>query len=77
MPTRTMNDLTNGIEKCYRNKATDLVDLLFDKEFLASDLSRESIDWLEDYIALIISQTAIGAARATELLVKMKTRTSL
>lgn len=72
----TMNNLTDGIEKCYRNRAKDLVDLLFDKRFLAEDLSRESIDWLEDYMALIILQTATSAAKATELLVRIKTRSS-
>lgn len=48
---RNIQEITGGIEKCYHNQAQDLVDLLFDKRYLAEDLSRESIDWLEGYKA--------------------------
>ena len=62
------------IEPCYQNRAKDLVNLLFDKRFLADDLTRECTQWLEDYLALIISQTAESATRCAVLLQKIETR---
>lgn len=64
------------IQPCYQRQAKDLVNLLFDKRFLADDLTRESIQWLEEYMALIISQTAESSARCADLLRRMETRSN-
>jgi hypothetical protein len=56
--TKIMNE--QGVNKMievqdyYKHKAKDLTDMLFDKGFLAEDLSRKSIDWLEDYLGFIL-----------------------
>ena len=60
----------------YNRQAKDLVNLLFDKRFLADDLTRESIQWLENYLALILSQTSESATSCERLLRKIETRKS-
>lgn len=62
------------IEECYKKEAKDLINILFDEGFLANDLTRESIDWLEDYVGFILqckckmaAKTAILAKKVREL----------
>lgn len=55
------------IEKYYRKEAKELTDLLFDKGFLDNDLTRESINWLEEYFAFIL-QSKCQMAEKTALL---------
>lgn len=55
------------IEEFYQRKAKDLVNLLFDKRFLSDDLSRESIDWLEDYLGFVFQSEANMAAKCAVL----------
>ncbi len=56
------------IEPYYQRQAKDLTNLLFDKEFLAKDLSRESMDWLEDYLGYILQSQVQSAIKAHDLL---------
>lgn len=42
------------IDPYHRRRAQELTDFLYDKGFLADDLTRESMRWLEDYLAFII-----------------------
>lgn len=60
------------VEPYYKKQAKELTDLLFDKGFLASDLSRESIDWLEDYIGFCFQIQTTAAIKAHGLLKKIK-----
>jgi hypothetical protein len=60
------------IEKHYRKRAKDLVDLLFDKRFLNNDLSRDSINWLEDYLAFCEQSSCEMAAKCALLTAKMR-----
>ncbi len=55
------------VEGYYKRQAKELIDLLFDKRFLADDLSRESINWLEDYIGFILQSRCDLAARTALL----------
>lgn len=66
--------MTIEIDPAYQNRAKDFVNLLFDKRFLADDLTRESTQWLEDYVALIMSQIGESSAKCALLLQKINTR---
>ena len=55
------------VEPYYQRQAKDLTNLLFDKGFLADDLTRESIDWLEDYIGFVFQSRCEMAAKAAVL----------
>ncbi len=41
-----MSDELPKVDEYYKRQAKQLVDLLFDKGFLADDLSRDGMDWL-------------------------------
>ena len=56
------------IDKSSMMKAKELTNVLFDKGFLADDLTRESIDWLEDYIGYILYSNAESAAKCALLI---------
>ena len=60
------------VNKHYKHQAKDLTNLLFDKGFLADDLTRESIDWLEDYLGFVIQSQCQMAAKAELLLKKSR-----
>lgn len=61
-------------EKYYRNQAKELTHLLFDKRFLADDLSLASIEWLEDYLAFILKSQCDMAAKGALLLKSLRDR---
>jgi len=60
------------VDKHYQREGKDLVDLLFDKRFLNDDLSRESINWLEDFIGFMFQSKCESAARVALLTAKMR-----
>ena len=60
------------VEEYYKKQAKDLTNLLFDKGFLNNELTRESIDWLEDYIGFIIQSQCQTAAKVAVLIAKLK-----
>lgn len=60
------------VEPYYKREAKDLTDLLFDKRFLADDLSRESIDWLEDYIGFLFQSKCEMATKSALLLKSLR-----
>lgn len=66
--------MSNEIEESYKREAKDLVDLLFDKRFLNDDLSRESINWLEDYMAFLFQSKSQMSAKTALLLASMRER---
>ncbi len=51
----------------YQRKAKDLTDMLFDKRFLNDDLTRDSIVWLEDYLAFILQSESEMSAKCAVL----------
>ncbi len=51
------------VEEYFKRQAKDLTNLLFDKDFLNPDLTRETIDWLEDYIGFVIQSHSQTAAK--------------
>ena len=59
--------MENIVEEYYKREAKELTDLLFDKGFLANDLSRESIMWLEDYIGFILQSKCNMAVKGALL----------
>jgi len=63
----------SDIETYYRKQAKDLTNLLFDKGFLQPMLTRESVDWLEDYLAFVIQSQCKSAVKAALLTAKIKT----
>jgi len=64
--------MSEEIEIYYKRKAKDHVNMLFDKRFLNNDLSRESIDWLEDYMAFIFQSDAKLTEKSTLLLASLR-----
>ena len=60
------------IQPVYMRQGRELTTMLFDKRFLNDQLSRESIDWLEEYLGLVFEQTATGAAKAAVLTAKFR-----
>lgn len=60
------------VEDYYKRQAKDLTNLLFDKRFLSDDLSKEAIDWLEDYIGFILQSQCQSAAKAAVLTKKIR-----
>ena len=67
--------MENTVDPHYQREAKDLTNLLFDKGFLNEALTRESIDWLEDYLGFVI-QTKCELSAKTALLTK-KAKTQL
>jgi len=61
-----------SVDEFYKRKAKDLTNLLFDKGFLAKDLTRESIDWLEDYLGFTLQSEAQMSAKAALLTKKAR-----
>ena len=57
----------------YRRQGKDLVDLLHDRGFLAEDVSRECMNWLEGYIAFVIGTACESSVRANNLIKKIRT----
>jgi hypothetical protein len=62
------------VEKFYQREAKELTDMLFDKGFLADDLTRESIVWLEDYLGFVLQSKTESAVKAALLTKKVKDR---
>lgn len=60
------------IEKYYKKEAKELIDLLFDREFLNPALTRESINWLEEYIGFLFQSKCQLAAKIAMLNAKLK-----
>ena len=60
------------VEEYYRKKGKELVDLLFDKNFLNSELTRQSLNWLEDYIGFLMQSQAQITEKSTLLLARLK-----
>lgn len=54
------------IEPYYKNEAKKLTDLMFNNNFLNPELSRQSIDWLEDFIGYILQSQAESAKKVAE-----------
>ena len=59
--------MNNEVSKYYQREAKELTDVLFDHGFLAEDLARESIVWLEDYLGFILESKANMAVKAALL----------
>ena len=66
------DDKTKAVEPYYRRVAKEVVTFLFDKRFLNDDLSRESIEVLEDYFAYLIESYCNAAVRIERLTAKMR-----
>lgn len=65
-----MSEIT--VDKYYLKKAKDLTNMLFDKDFLNNELTRESIDWLEDFLGFTLQSEAQMSARAAVLVARLK-----
>lgn len=67
-----MSDATKtsaeGIEPYYQRQAQEMVDTLYDKEFLDQRVSREAMRGLEDYIGFVMQSQVESAVKASELL---------
>jgi len=60
------------IEPYYKARAKEFTDMLYDKGFLADDLARESIDWLENYVGFLFKTLCESSVRASELIKKTR-----
>jgi len=61
------------VSPMYRKEAKDLVNMLFDKNLLNPELTRESIDHLEDFIGFLFQSKCEMAVTASKLVAKLKT----
>lgn len=53
-----MEEKKEKIEGYYLNEAKKLTNLLYNNDFLNKELSRQSIDWLENFIGFILESQA-------------------
>jgi len=60
------------VDGYYQRQGKELVEMLFDKRFLNDDLSKESMDWLEDYLGFILQSQVNSAVKASELMARMR-----
>ena len=60
------------VETYYKGVAKELTDMLFDKNFLNSELTRESIAWMEDYLGFIMQSRCEMAVKCAELTASLK-----
>ncbi len=60
------------VDEYYKRQGKELVDMLFDKRFLNDDLSREAIDWLEDYMGFLFQSSCEQAKKAALLLASFR-----
>ena len=64
------------VDDFYKRQAKDLTNLLFDKQFLNDDLTRESIDWLEDYLGFTLQSQCKMAAKCAMLTASLRDKRS-
>jgi len=62
------------VSEYYKRQAKDLTNLLFDKRFLNDELSRESIDWLEDYIGFLFESQSNMSAKCAVLTASLRNK---
>ena len=62
------------VEPFYQRQAEDMTTTLFDKGFLNPELSRDAINWLEDYIGFVIQSSAQSATKCAMLTAKLRNR---
>ena len=62
------------VDDYYQRQAKDMTTTLFDKGFLNPELSRDAIDWLEDYMGYVIQSSAQSAAKVAVLTAKLRER---
>ena len=60
------------VDDYYKRQAKDLINTLFDKRFLNDELSRESIDWLEEFMGLYFQQISQSSAKLALLSAKLR-----
>jgi hypothetical protein len=65
------------VKSHYEREARDLTDMLYDKGFLALDLSRESMRKLEDFLAFLFQSKCDSAIRGAMLLKSIRERAPL
>ena len=61
----------------YRRQAKELTNLLFDKGFLADNLTREAVDWLEEYLAFFIGSKCDISVKSAMLLKGIRNKEAL
>lgn len=61
-----------AVDEYYKRQAKEQTDMLFDKGFLNPDLTRGSIDWLQDYLGFLLQSTAQSAAKCERLTATMR-----
>lgn len=67
-----MSKRTIEVDLHYKKEAKDLINLLFDKNFLNSELTRETIDWLEDFIGFLFQSKCDMAVKSSKLVARLK-----
>ena len=65
------NDDTE-IDPYYQKRAEELVDLLYDKNYINPEINRKSLSELEDYIGYVLQSQSESAAKSATLLAKIK-----
>ena len=60
------------VEEFYKIESKELIDLLFDRNFLNPKMTRESISWLQEYVGFLFQSKCQLAAKTAILVAKMK-----
>ena len=64
--------MEDKVEKYYKREARDLVDMMFDKGFIANDCSRKAMRALEEYIGYVLQSKVKSAIKVHDLLKQVK-----
>ncbi len=64
--------MSTEVKPYYAKQAKEHVDMLFDKGFLNSQLTRGSIDWLEDFVGFLFQSQCESAVMSSQLLTSLK-----
>jgi len=60
------------VDKYYKREAKELITFLFDKRFLNDELSKDSIDWLEDYMGFLFQSKCEMSAKCALLTASLR-----
>ena len=61
-----------AVDEFHKRQAKELVNLLHDKRFLNDDLSREAMDWLEEFLAFTVQSRVEIAVKCAALTASLR-----
>ena len=62
------------VEEYYKKQAKELVNMMYDNKIIDNSLTRETIDWLENYIGAVFQSKIDMAIKCTRLTDRLERR---